>query len=72
VGALSYRGPDSAVIRSALIAGWSAMGLAALFAVFTARRLYYLPFIIAVAAFAIWWTTVQPRLDRDWAPDVAR
>lgn len=70
VGALTYRGPALPVIRIALIAGWSVMGLAALLALFTARRFYYLPFTIA--AFAVWWATVQPRFDRDWAPDVAR
>ncbi|TCL90425.1 uncharacterized protein DUF4105 [Rhizobium sp. PP-WC-2G-219] len=29
-------------------------------------------FLVGLLAVGIWWQTIRPRLDRDWAPDVAR
>jgi len=54
-------------------AGFAALGLGALYAQFTPRRLRALAtFSLALATVLFWWSTLTPPSDRDWSPDVAR
>ncbi len=56
------------------IAAWVALGfavLAVLILRFGKRRLGWLGLAIAAMAVAGWYSTIHPRQDRDWAPDVA-
>lgn len=75
--ALHFRGPESALLRGTLISVWVLAGLACLIAWLWPRPpppLWLGPglFVIALGVFAFWWHGIQPRQDRDWAPDVAR
>lgn len=74
--ALHFRGPESAILRGVLIGAWVLAGLACLIAWLLPRgpQLVWLGpgvFAIAIGLFALWWHGIQPRQDRDWAPDVA-
>ncbi|OYU39869.1 MAG: hypothetical protein CFE33_11010 [Pseudorhodobacter sp. PARRP1] len=56
------------------IAAWAALALAVLAVLilrFGKRRLGWLGLAIAALAVAGWYSTIHPRQDRDWAPDVA-
>jgi len=68
-GAL-HLGPARA--SAAAVAMALAGAFAALSAFATSLRRYALPvFVAAVAAFCLWWTTITPSNDRQWAPEVA-
>ena len=75
--ALHFRGPDNGFVRGLLIALWLLAALASIAAFILPRApaLVWLGpgvFALAILAFAGWWHGIQPRHDRDWAPDVAR
>lgn len=56
------------------IAAWIALGfatLAVLILRFGKRRLGWLGLAVVALAVAGWYSTIHPRQDRDWAPDVA-
>jgi len=76
--ALHFELPGPSAVVIAVIIVWLLIGLAALLAPLwkrphrrvsvTARLLFTLALIVIVA----WWQSLEPRNDRDWAPDVAR
>ncbi|KQS76444.1 hypothetical protein ASG25_14105 [Rhizobium sp. Leaf384] len=70
--ALWYRIPGDALVRGGAAALWVAFVLGL---VLFGRR-SPLPavgiFLVGLVAVGLWWQTIRPRLDRDWAPDVAR
>ena len=70
--ALWYRLPLGEFGRYALPALWIVLAFLALAAVIAARWRLTLPFVAALAALLIWWSTIQPTGKGDWAPDVAR
>jgi hypothetical protein len=74
VGALYYAGPGSPAVRTTLAWGWGLAGLAALGALLVRRwrRPGVLAFAAGLGLLAAWWSTIEPRNDRDWQPEVAR
>ena len=70
--ALSYRLPPDGVLRGFICAFWLAAFLVALWGLLRRRWLALLPYSLALAALFVWWSGIEPRNDRDWAPDVAR
>jgi len=75
--ALHFRGPESAILRYALIGAWVLAGIACLIAWLLPRGPQFVwlgsgLFVVAIVMLAFWWHGIQPRQDRDWAPDVAR
>lgn len=75
--ALYFRGPENLALRLLLIALWLLPALAALTSIALARSGPWTlagPALFAFAALvlALWWHTITPSHDRDWAPDVAR
>ena len=70
--ALWHQAGDDNRWRLAAVVAWAAL------LVFLARfawrrtRLGLILIAAAFAAFGAWWLSIEPRLDRDWAPDVAR
>ncbi|TCM53567.1 uncharacterized protein DUF4105 [Rhizobium sp. PP-F2F-G48] len=70
--ALWYRIPGDGLVRGGAVCLWVVfiVGL-----VLFGRR-HPLPaigiFLVGLIAVGLWWQTIRPRLDRDWAPDVAR
>jgi hypothetical protein len=71
--ALWFRLPAPEVLRAAAAIVFAILGLAAIAALFTRRSLIGL--VVFAAAFGgllVWWSTIKPPLDGDWAPDVAR
>lgn len=65
--ALHYR----AAHGDAIAVGWVLVGLALLVFV-RPLGVLLLSFAVMIAAFALWWTSLEPRNDRQWQPDVAR
>jgi Domain of unknown function (DUF4105) len=70
--ALSYRLSPDGVLRGFIFAFWLATFLAALWGLLRRRWLALLPYSLALVALFVWWSGIEPRNDRDWAPDVAR
>ena len=71
--ALWYQLPLADVGRAIVIALWLAFAMAVLILLFRRRLLIAAGlYALAVIGMLIWWPTIEPRLDRDWAPDVAR
>jgi hypothetical protein len=71
--ALWFRLPAPEVLRAAAAIVFAILGLAAIAALFARRSLIGL--VVFAAAFGgllVWWSTIKPPLDGDWAPDVAR
>jgi hypothetical protein len=71
--ALWFRLPAPEALRGAAAIVFAILGLATIAALFTRRSLIGL--IVFAAAFGgllVWWSTIKPPLDGDWAPDVAR
>ncbi len=71
--ALRFRFPGPEWARFVAAGAFSLIAVATVVAVFTRRRwAALLVFGLAFAGVAIWWSTIQPKADGDWAPDVAR
>ena len=71
--ALWYRVPFAEAIRGLAASAFALDGLATIVAVFTrVRRPALIAFLAAFAAMLAWWSTIHPRADGDWSPDVAR
>ncbi len=71
--ALWYALPATAGVRAALALGCVLLGLGGLLIAYFRRQLMVplLPFAIAFTALLIWWSTIEPRNDRQWQRDVA-
>jgi hypothetical protein len=70
--ALSYRLLPDGVLRGFIFAFWLAAFLVALWGLLRRCWLALLAYSLALAALFVWWSGIEPRNDRDWAPDVAR
>jgi hypothetical protein len=71
--ALWFRLPAPEALRAAGAIVFAILGLAAIAALFTRRSLVGIgAFAAAFCALLVWWNTIKPPLDGDWAPDVAR
>ena len=71
--ALWFRVPAPEALRAVAAIVFAILGLAAIVALFTRRGLAGIGvFAAAFCALFIWWSTIKPPLDGDWAPDVAR
>ncbi len=71
--ALWYAVPAAEAVRAALALGLVCLGLGGILIGFIKRRLWVplLPFAVAFTALMIWWSTIEPRHDRQWQRDVA-
>jgi hypothetical protein len=72
-GALYFAGPGGLAVREALAMALGGVGLAGLLALFSRRwrRRALLAHAGVLAVLVGWWSTVEPRNDRDWQPEVA-
>jgi Domain of unknown function (DUF4105) len=71
--ALWYRLPAPEAVRALAGALFAVLGLATVVALFSRLRFHGLVlFVVAFSAVLIWWSTITPLQDADWAPDVAR
>jgi hypothetical protein len=72
-GARWFRAPAPDWDRALLALAFVALTFATIYGLFGARPLRTLAFFAGpLAAVLIWWSTIEPPADRDWAPDVAR
>jgi hypothetical protein len=69
--ALALAGPQPALLRQSIAAGYAASMIALLLWLRPFSRAL-LPWCAAFAVLLIWWTSLRPSNDRDWQPDVAR
>ncbi len=69
--ALHFTGPRPALLADGLAAVLVLAGLGVLFTVRPFGRTLT-ALVVLFAVWALWWTSVAPRNDRDWQPDVAR
>jgi hypothetical protein len=71
--AVWFRFPADAIIRDLLGGAMFALALATIGWLASSQRWRALcVYAAAVAVVFIWWTTIKPSNNRDWAPDVAR
>lgn len=70
-GALHFAGPGGGRVPDLLAGAWVVATLAILAAVRPFGRTAVV-FLLAAALLLGWWSTVLPRNDRNWSPDVAR
>jgi hypothetical protein len=71
--ALWFRFPGPEWVRAVAASVFAILGLTTAIALFTRRRWAALGvFALAFAALIVWWSTIKPPTDGDWAPDVAR
>jgi hypothetical protein len=71
--ALWFRLPAPEAFRAAAAILFAILGLATIAALFLHRsRIAIVVFAAAFGGLLIWWSTIKPPLDGDWAPDVAR
>ncbi len=71
--ALWFRLPAPEWARAAAAGAFVIIALAAVRALFTRRRwVGLLVFALAFGVVVVWWGTIEPPADGDWAPDVAR
>jgi hypothetical protein len=70
-GALHFTGPRPAMLADGLAIG---MLVATLVLLVWIRPIgtMLIGFVVLFGVFALWWSSVAPRNDRDWQPDVAR
>jgi hypothetical protein len=69
--ALHFTGPQPAWLANLLALGFVVAALATLVAVRPLARMLA-TLAIVFGLWALWWTSIAPRNDRDWQPDVAR
>ena len=71
--ALWFRLPAPEGLRAAAAIAFAILGLATIAALFVGRsRIALVVFAAAFGGLLVWWSTIKPPLDGDWAPDVAR
>ena len=71
--ALFFRFPAPEGLRVVAAILFAALGLAATAALIMRRgAIALVVFAIAFGGLIVWWNTIEPPLDGDWAPDVAR
>jgi hypothetical protein len=70
--ALWYRLPVQQSIRGLAAGLFILLGVATIGAIFTRRRRLAFGFLAAFAAILVWWNTIEPKNEGDWAPSVAR
>jgi Domain of unknown function (DUF4105) len=71
--ALWFRVPGPEGVRASVAGLFVVLGLATIAALFTRRRRAAIAiFALAFAGLLVWWSTIKPPADGDWAPDVAR
>jgi Domain of unknown function (DUF4105) len=71
--ALWFRLPAPEGLRAAAAVLFAILGLATIAALFLRRsRIALVVFAAAFGGLLVWWSTIKPPLDGDWAPDVAR
>ena len=74
--ALWYRLPTQELVRGVAAALFVLLGLATIIALGRLRLgsglAVVMAFVMAFAAVLIWWSTILPADEADWAPDVAR
>jgi hypothetical protein len=71
--ALWFRLPAPEVLRAVAAVLFAILGLAAIAALFMRRSLVgIIVFAAAFGGLLVWWSTIKPPLDGDWAPDVTR
>src|ERR1700759_5092364 len=73
--ALWFRIPAPEPLRAAAAFVFALLGLATIVALFMRRSRSLIAlsvFALAFAGLVVWWGTIKPPLDGDWAPDVAR
>jgi len=71
--AMWYRLPAGELGRAAACALFVLFGLGTIIALFSRFRIRaFALFLGALAAVLVWWSTIKPLGDADWAPDVAR
>ena len=71
--ALWFRIPAPEWVRAGVAGAFAILGLTTVVALFTRTRWRAIvAFVTAFAAVLVWWNTITPPLDGDWAPDVAR
>jgi hypothetical protein len=73
--ALWFRLPAPEALRAAVAIVFAILGLATIIALFMRRKRSLTAlalFAIAFTSLLVWWITITPPLDGDWAPDVAR
>ena len=71
--ALWYRLPAPEWARGAAAGVFAAVALVAVIALFTRRRWIALGvFVLAFGATVVWWSTIEPPANGDWAADVER
>ena len=72
--ALYYAGPPPEWFRTALATGYGLVALAALGSIGARRHrsAILLAFGVALLGLVLYWRTIEPSHDRDWAPEVAR
>jgi hypothetical protein len=71
--ALWFRLPAPEALRAAAAILFAILGLATIAALLVRRsRVALVAFAVAFAGVLVWWSTIEPPLDGDWAADVAR
>jgi uncharacterized protein DUF4105 len=71
--ALWFRLPSPEALRAAGAIVFAILGLVTIAALFFRRsRIVLVIFAAAFGGLLVWWSTIKPPLDGDWAPDVAR
>jgi hypothetical protein len=71
--ALWFRFPAAEATRGFAAGLFAIVGLATIAALFVRRSLIALTvFTLALGALLVWWNTIKPPTEGDWAPDVAR
>ncbi|WP_106478889.1 Lnb N-terminal periplasmic domain-containing protein [Phytohalomonas tamaricis] len=75
--ALWFQLPTPHGLTVAVIALWTLLASASIVLLLFSRLRAYrwrtvISFLLAFAALCLWWQTIEPSNERDWAPDVAR